>query len=101
MQVSDSHSAKGKLGACATLFNEAQSRIVLSVSPEDAAAVQEKLTAAGIPHTVLGTVGGSELSIRLGETDHSWPIADLHDLWFHAISRAMGSDAAPERVPSL
>ena len=83
------------------LFNESQSRIVLSVAEKDAAAVRQKLESAGVPWGILGTVGGSELSIRAGEKSHRWPIAELHDLWFHAIARAVETDSSSERIPSL
>ncbi len=100
VQVSNSQSSReSKLETCTTLFGEAQSRIVISVASGDAARVEEEL--ADIPHVALGTVGGSELKIRVGEDEHSWPIADLHDKWFHAIARALQTDSTPEQIPSL
>ncbi len=89
----------GTAGISAALFGEAQSRIVISVASEDVARVQKEL--ADISHTVLGTVGGSELKIQVDESRYSWPIAELHDTWFHAIARALKSDSAPAQIPSL
>ncbi|MDQ2660044.1 MAG: AIR synthase-related protein [Verrucomicrobiota bacterium] len=99
-QVSNLHSPAGKLETCAALFGEAQSRIIISTAPGEAERVQQKLS--GLPHRILGHVGGSELRIRLGEdTDLRWPIADLHDLWFHAIARAVDGGSAAAPLPSL
>ncbi len=78
---------EGKLEVCSALFGEAQSRIIISVEKSSLASVQEKL--ADVPHQVLGTVGGDALSIGVGESRYRWPIAELHDLWFHAIARAV------------
>ncbi|MEP6821447.1 MAG: hypothetical protein ABI946_03775, partial [Chthoniobacterales bacterium] len=83
----------------AALFGEAQSRIVISVACDDVERVEKEL--ADIPHSVLGTVGGTELNICVGENKHFWPIADLHDAWFHAIARALQTDSAPEQIPSF
>jgi phosphoribosylformylglycinamidine synthase subunit PurL len=79
--------------AFATLFGESQSRIIISVANENEAAVQRELNDAGIPSFVLGSVGGADLRINLSGEDHQWPIADLHDLWFNAIARAVDQDS--------
>ncbi len=83
------------------LFNESQSRIVLSVTKENQPAVEQKLKAAGVPFQVLGSVGGSNLAIQSGDMKHCWPIAELHDLWFHAIARGVEGDSSPDPIPSL
>ena len=84
---------------CAALFGESQSRIVISVASDDAPQAQKEL--AGVPHSVLGTVGGAELNIHAAGENYRWPIADLHDLWFHAIARAVESSASTEPLPHL
>ncbi|MDQ6624396.1 MAG: phosphoribosylformylglycinamidine synthase subunit PurL, partial [Verrucomicrobiota bacterium] len=81
------------------LFNEAQSRIVVSVAPQNLPAVRARLTS--VPFAELGAVGGSELRIALANETYRWPIAELHDLWFNAIARAVAGDAATEPLPSL
>ena len=43
------------------LFNESQSRIVVSVAAEDAATVLARLTEAGVPAQEIGRVGGSAI----------------------------------------
>ncbi len=75
--------------ACKVLFNEAQARIIISVAKEQLAAAQESLKLAGVPVSVLGTVGGSELRILAADHGHIWPIEELHDAWFNAIARAV------------
>jgi hypothetical protein len=37
----------------------------------------------------LGTVGADSLTIKTPGKELSWKIAELHDLWWNAIARAM------------
>ncbi len=76
-----------------TLFNESQSRIVISCSPSDAEKVLAALESSDVPHRKLGEVASGTLKIN----DFSWPIAEIHDDWFNAIKRAVESDAEPVR----
>jgi phosphoribosylformylglycinamidine synthase len=71
------------------LFNESQSRIVISVRPQNADRALELLRDADVPHRRLGNVGGSRLEIRLNDTNLSWPIDQLYDDWYFAIERAL------------
>ena len=81
------------------LFNETQSRIVISLAPENVAAVTELLENRKIPFQKLGVVGGEVLSIRANGELFSWPIADLYDDWFNSIRNAIeNSQPAPEPV---
>jgi phosphoribosylformylglycinamidine synthase len=73
------------------LFNEAQSRIVLSVPTTNAGAVLALLDWRGVPAKRLGTVGGNELKITAGSAELRWALSDLHDAWFSSIARAMAS----------
>ena len=73
----------------ALLFGETQSRIIISVSPENAERALSMAKQSGVPAGRLGTVGGSTLSITTGRGAHTWPLAKLHDTWFHTIARAM------------
>ena len=84
-----------------TLFNESQSRIVISVAPENLQKTVSVLQERQIPFQQLGEVGGDQLRIRVGSETLSWPIADLHDDWWNAIRRAVESDSAAEGIPSL
>jgi phosphoribosylformylglycinamidine synthase len=73
------------------LFNEAQSRIVISVAAANAGAVLALLEWRGVAVQRLGTVGGDALEITaLGQTLH-WPLAELHEAWHGSIARAMES----------
>src|SRR6266702_2299274 len=88
-----------KLEACATLFNESQSRIVISVAANNLGRTMSTLRQYGVPFRQLGKVGGDELRIRVNEETFRWPLADLYDDWFNAIRRAVEDEA--ERIPSL
>src|SRR5688572_19158922 len=73
----------------ALLFGETQSRIILSLSPENAERALSMAKQAGVSATRLGTVGGNQLAISTAHGDHTWPLTNLHDTWFHTIARAM------------
>jgi phosphoribosylformylglycinamidine synthase len=83
------------------LFNESQSRIVISVAQENLQKAMSVLQERQIPFQELGKVSGEQLSIRVDSEELSWPIADLHDDWWNAIRRAVESDSAAEGIPSL
>ena len=92
------------LGACDTpptevLFNESQSRIVISVAAYDAEKVMSTLRDRDVPVQQLGKVGGDDLRIRVNEESFRWPIASLYDGWFNAIRRIVEDET--ERIPSL
>src|SRR5581483_2724617 len=87
--------------ATAVLFNESQSRIVISVVQENLQKTVSALQEKQIPFQELGKVSGNHLRIRVGIEEFSWPIADLHDDWWNAIRRAVESDSAAEGIPSL
>jgi phosphoribosylformylglycinamidine synthase len=79
------------------LFNESQSRIVISCAQNDSEKILAKLRSKNIPHRRLGEVSTKTLSIKAAGSELSWPIETLHDDWFHAIRRAVESDAEPVR----
>ena len=81
------------------LFNESQSRIVISVAADDAEKAMSILQERGVPCRQLGKVGDDELRIRINEETFRWPIVDLYDDWFNAIRRAVEGET--ERIPSL
>jgi phosphoribosylformylglycinamidine synthase len=83
------------------LFNESQSRIVISVSAANSEAVQSQLASAGIPFAALGTVATKELRIRAADQDYRWPIEQLHDGWFNAIARAVGDDSLSDATATV
>src|SRR5437762_1589587 len=87
--------------AAATLFNESQSRIVISVAPENVEKTMSILSERGVPSQKLGKIGGDQLRIRVNDQEFEWPIADLYDDWWNSIRRLVESDSSAERIPSL
>ncbi len=73
----------------ALLFGEAQGRIVVSTSPLDAVKVVERAKLLGVSAVRIGTVGGDALALKTASIEFSWSLAELHDLWWNAIARAM------------
>ena len=94
--VGDTH-ASG-MDAPTVLFNESQSRIVISVAPEKLNNAVALLQERDVPFQQLGTVGGAELQIRVDEQSFRWRISEIYDEWWNAIRRAVGQD---ETIPSL
>jgi phosphoribosylformylglycinamidine synthase len=73
----------------ALLFGETQGRVIISAAPADVVKVVERARILGVSAARIGTVGGSELSIKLAGAEISPLVAELHDLWWNAIDRAM------------
>ncbi len=75
------------------LFNEAQSRVVISVSAGNAAVTLALLEWRGIPARRLGRVGavGGELAIVGAASTGTlcWPVTELHAAWFNSIAGAL------------
>jgi phosphoribosylformylglycinamidine synthase subunit PurL len=87
--------------ATAALFDESQSRILISVTPENSEKTMSILREQQLPFQQLGKVGGDQLRVRVGSEKFSWPIADLYDDWWNAIRLAVESDSAAKGIPSL
>ncbi len=90
-----------KLRLDQALFNESQSRILLSVAASNLENVLKALQERSVPGTKIGSVVGQELRIRVNGEDLQWPIAPLYDGWYYAISRAVEGTAGGERIQSL
>jgi phosphoribosylformylglycinamidine synthase subunit PurL len=88
-----------KSQAIENLFNESQSRILISVDPGNTDKVLEILDSGGLPHMKLGAVIADSLVITANGAEFSWRTGELHDLWWNAIRRAVESDSEP--IPSL
>jgi phosphoribosylformylglycinamidine synthase subunit PurL len=84
--------------AATVLFNESQSRVVISVGPGNLDSVLTMLRERDVPFQQLGKVGGDELQIRTDEQTFRWRVAEIHDQWWNAIRRAVEQD---ESIPSL
>jgi phosphoribosylformylglycinamidine synthase len=79
------------------LFSEAQSRVVISVSPENVEAVTQRMKELGVPLVRLGTVGGDRFIVtgrrHAGnaekETLVNLSLSDAKALWNEAIPNVM------------
>jgi phosphoribosylformylglycinamidine synthase len=97
-QASSSRTSRSVAAVTATLFGEGQSRIIISVAPDNVERATQFLRDQKIPHQQLGTVAGNELNITVSEENFRWPISDLYDDWWNSIRRAVEQD---ESIPSL
>jgi phosphoribosylformylglycinamidine synthase subunit PurL len=73
----------------ALLFGETQGRIIITVAAINAVKVLAQAKILGITATRIGAVGGGTLQIKTPGTTLSSDVAELHDLWWNAIARAM------------
>jgi phosphoribosylformylglycinamidine synthase subunit PurL len=101
--IAASHPPSRSYGAASSkaaivLFNESQSRIVISVTPENLDNAIAMLREREVPFQQLGKVGGDELQIRIDEQTFQWRVGEIHDQWWNAIRRAVEQD---ESIPSL
>ena len=79
----------------AVLFGEAQSRVVLSVAPDDAEAVRQLAADHGAQATVIGAVADGPLAVAVGGSEVlSVPVEDLRQPYESAIPDAMGEAVA-------
>src|SRR5881409_1447834 len=85
--------------ATTVLFDESQSRIVISVARADLEKTVSLLREQGVLFQELGEVGGDTLSIRVNGETFRWQVADLYDDWWNAIRRTVEDER--ERIPSL
>jgi phosphoribosylformylglycinamidine synthase II len=68
------------------LFSESQSRILLSASPEQAAALKQWIEQQGVPYQQLGQVQGQELQIQVNTKPVvQASVAQLEKVWKDAI----------------
>jgi phosphoribosylformylglycinamidine synthase len=80
------------------LFNESQSRIVISVAPPNLEKITAILRHREVPFRQLGKVGGDHLRIQMAEQTFRWPVSELYDDWWNAIRRAVEEK---DTIPSL
>ena len=71
------------------LFNESQSRIVVSVPSEAIELVHQDAAQAGIETIRLGSVGGNALAIEGPQGALSWPLDLLREAWYSSIALAL------------
>ena len=73
-----------------TLFNEAPSRVVVSIAPEH----REGWEALALEKAFLGEVGGSELKIEMAGQTVAWKVEELYRFWWDAIGRLMDEEVS-------
>jgi len=73
------------------LFNETQSRVIVSVAREHSAEAEKLCIEAGIPFCRLGEVGGTELVVRNGKETLRWDVTELYEKWYLSIEHAMST----------
>ncbi|XHR30829.1 MAG: phosphoribosylformylglycinamidine synthase subunit PurL [Chthoniobacteraceae bacterium] len=71
------------------LFNETQTRVILSAKPENVAALLAQAEKAGIPARRIGTVGGAQLVIKADGTETRWQAGELAQTWHGSIGSCM------------
>ena len=74
------------------LFNESQSRVIVSCAPANEESIRAICAAHDLPAHRLGTVGGAELKIGLAKASLSWSLSQIHHDWWNAIAQAVGGD---------
>jgi len=88
-EVGDRLEACPTLRLDALLFGETQSRVVITCKPLAAVKVVERAKLMGVPAAPIGRVGGDQLTIKTAAGEFSAPVAELHDVWWNSIARAM------------
>ena len=90
-------------GADATtlFFNEAPSRIVISVDAGNVDQVLKSLKTANVVAFNIGRVTEENFSIKTGDHTPRWKTADLYDLWWNSISRIITGESQGDPLPSL
>jgi phosphoribosylformylglycinamidine synthase len=82
--------AAGEMRLDQLLFNESQSRVVISTVPGSVDQVMKFLKERGVSGHRLGAVGGDTLAITAGGETLRWPLAEIYDDWFNTIGRLVG-----------
>jgi phosphoribosylformylglycinamidine synthase subunit PurL len=77
--------AAGEVRLDHLLFNESQSRVVISIVPGSAEQVMQLLKERGVSGHHLGVVGGDALAIATGGETLRWPLEEIYHDWFDAI----------------
>lgn len=71
------------------LYNESQTRVVISVKKENATTVLALLEWRGVPAKRIGTVGGKTLEILADGAQLTWETDALYNAWYFAIRNCM------------
>ncbi len=87
--------------AATLLFNEAPSRILISVDAGNVDQVLTSLKTAGVSAFNIGRVTEEIFSIKTGDRTLRCKTASLYDLWWNSISRIIGGESQGDPLPSL
>ncbi|MEM1060206.1 MAG: AIR synthase related protein, partial [Verrucomicrobiota bacterium] len=81
-----------------TLFNESQSRAIVTVPAGQEAAALQVVFSQGIGGEHVGHVTTAQegLTLRAGETTLQWSVAELEEAWGKALGRLMQGEAAQD-----
>jgi phosphoribosylformylglycinamidine synthase len=78
------------LSPVSLLFSETQSRIILSISPENLFLLEKVAVKHRVPMEVIGKVGGKALTIKKGNKNLiDMPVKDLSDTYYGSIENIM------------
>jgi phosphoribosylformylglycinamidine synthase len=82
-------------GLAGTLFGESASRAVVTVRPNDRAALMEMAAATGVPALAIGRTGGPAIRIAVaGEIAIDCALAEAEQIWSTALEKHFASRAA-------
>jgi phosphoribosylformylglycinamidine synthase len=73
----------------ALLFGETQHRVVVTCADLDTPKLVERARRMGVPAARIGTVGGTDLSVKGLDIEFRLPVRELHEGWWNAIAQAM------------
>ena len=79
----------------AALFGEGGGRVVVSVAPDQRAALESLAAQAGVPLTVIGKTGGTRIEIAVaGQPGIDCALAEAEQLWSSTLARYFAGRAA-------
>jgi len=82
---------EGVLSPISLLFSETPSRILVTIAPEDLAALERIARSWHVPHTVLGRVGGTHFRITVdGKRVINASIRELEAIWYNVLPEYLG-----------
>ena len=95
VNVSGVHLPEAAFSDIATLFGESASRAIVSAAPELAAYLLPRASAAGVPASIIGTVGGDRVRITVdGRSLVDTSLSDAERVWSTTIEEYFESKRA-------
>jgi phosphoribosylformylglycinamidine synthase len=82
---------EGVLSPISLLFSETPSRILVTIAPEDLAALERIARSWHVPYTVLGRVGGTHFRITVdGKRVINASVRELEAIWYNVLPEYLG-----------